>query len=322
MSRSSNTTELVKVCSGEANGSPAKHQVAELKIPVPWGHIAARAWGDPSHEPVLALHGTMDNAASFDRLLPLLPAGRFYFVCADLPGHGRSSHLPPGALYRVFDLVTVVRMLVERLGWPRLSLLCHSLGGIVGYFFASTFPELVRKMVVIDFVSHAFLPKEYHVSLIRYYYGKLLETEKKLQAGRPPTYTLEQAVRTLMTQRPSTLSEASARTLLSRDLEEAGDGRFVFRKDQRFKWLMYPTLDSAQYVAMLGSLSCPLMVIVARHSAMKDVPVAGELTATFRRNCPVFRYELVDGGHDVHLNNPGAVAPLVMSFLYTPDSSL
>ena len=42
------------------------------------------------------MHGYMDNAGTFDRLIPLLP-DKFYVVAIDLPGHGFSSHVPYGS---------------------------------------------------------------------------------------------------------------------------------------------------------------------------------------------------------------------------------
>lgn len=49
--------------------------MSELKLAVPWGHIAAKIWGPQQGSPVLCLHGWLDNANSFDRLIPLLPKG-------------------------------------------------------------------------------------------------------------------------------------------------------------------------------------------------------------------------------------------------------
>lgn len=49
--------------------------LSEMKVAVPWGHIALKAQGSQKNLPVLCLHGWMDNANSFDRLIPLLLKG-------------------------------------------------------------------------------------------------------------------------------------------------------------------------------------------------------------------------------------------------------
>lgn len=69
----------------------------EMKIPIPYGYIAAKVWGSLNQDSVkvIAMHGYMDNAGTFDRLIPLLP-DQFYVVAYDFPGHGFSSHVPYG----------------------------------------------------------------------------------------------------------------------------------------------------------------------------------------------------------------------------------
>ncbi|MEM8768285.1 MAG: alpha/beta hydrolase, partial [Pseudomonadota bacterium] len=62
--------------------------------------ITAKRWGDPAGEPTLALHGWLDNAATFDRLAPLLP--ELNLVALDFAGHGLSDHRPPGVHYHSF----------------------------------------------------------------------------------------------------------------------------------------------------------------------------------------------------------------------------
>ena len=68
-----------------------------MKIPVPYGYLSAKVWGSLTQDSikVIAMHGYMDNAGTFDRLIPLLP-DNYYIVAFDLPGHGFSSHVPYG----------------------------------------------------------------------------------------------------------------------------------------------------------------------------------------------------------------------------------
>uniref|UniRef100_A0A8C9HFB5 AB hydrolase-1 domain-containing protein n=1 Tax=Piliocolobus tephrosceles TaxID=591936 RepID=A0A8C9HFB5_9PRIM len=105
--------------------------ISELKLAVPWGHIAAKAWGSLQGPPVLCLHGWLDNANSFDRLIPLLPQD-FYYVAMDFGGHGLSSHYSPGVPYYQQTFVSEIRRVVADLKWNRFSILGHSFGGIVG----------------------------------------------------------------------------------------------------------------------------------------------------------------------------------------------
>jgi pimeloyl-ACP methyl ester carboxylesterase len=51
--------------------------------------LAAKEWGDPSGMPVIALHGWLDNANSFDQMLPYLTD--MHVIAIDMAGHSQSS---------------------------------------------------------------------------------------------------------------------------------------------------------------------------------------------------------------------------------------
>lgn len=47
----------------------------DFLIQIPWGVVAGKTYGCPSDEPVICLHGWMDNCNTFNALLPFLPQG-------------------------------------------------------------------------------------------------------------------------------------------------------------------------------------------------------------------------------------------------------
>ncbi|MCG8335651.1 MAG: hypothetical protein MJE63_14115, partial [Proteobacteria bacterium] len=66
--------------------------MVEVEIKTAHFRYAAKRWGNKKGQKILALHGWLDNAATFDHLAPLLP--EVDLVALDFPGHGFSAHRP------------------------------------------------------------------------------------------------------------------------------------------------------------------------------------------------------------------------------------
>lgn len=88
----------------------------EIQIEVPWGIVAGKWYGDRDQQPVLALHGWQDNAGTFDKLIPLLPAC-VPILAIDLPGHGLSSHYPTGMVCLYAIQITILEEWVLNVAW-------------------------------------------------------------------------------------------------------------------------------------------------------------------------------------------------------------
>ena len=58
----------------------------EIRVQVNGMELAAKQWGDPELPAIIALHGWLDNAASYDRLAPALKNHRV--IALDFAGHG------------------------------------------------------------------------------------------------------------------------------------------------------------------------------------------------------------------------------------------
>ncbi|XP_023930155.1 serine hydrolase-like protein [Lingula anatina] len=164
----------------------------EVRFPVPWGHIAAKVWGDPGGRPVLGLHGWQDNANSFDALAPLLPTD-FYFIVLDFPGHGRSSHRPPGLPNQFVEYLFDIKRVVDVLKWKRFSIIGHSMGGGIGVTFAGLFPEFVERVVSLDLMAPVSRDPEMAPSLLRTSIEQTLGIEAVNKEEK--TYTPEAALK-------------------------------------------------------------------------------------------------------------------------------
>ncbi|NXX76402.1 SEHL2 protein, partial [Urocolius indicus] len=173
---------------------------SELKFSVPWGHVAAKAWGPSDGRPVLCLHGWLDNANTFDKLIPLLPRD-CYYVAMDFSGHGLSSHRPTGSAYYSLDYVTDVRRVAAALQWRRFTLMGHSMAFLfLSYCFVSPqfcflYPEMVDKLILLE--SLGFLPApedtEAWLKSKRVVIDRLLSLEAKQQTpkARSPQAALQ-----------------------------------------------------------------------------------------------------------------------------------
>jgi pimeloyl-ACP methyl ester carboxylesterase len=106
-------------------------------------------WGDPSHPPVLMIHGGWDHGRMWDGLAPRVASDlRRHVVAIDVRGHGDSGRLPEaGPSWHMFILD--VAQICQRLG-PPVTLVGHSFGGGVVLSAVAAFPEFVDRVVNID----------------------------------------------------------------------------------------------------------------------------------------------------------------------------
>ncbi|NWT15233.1 SEHL2 protein, partial [Vireo altiloquus] len=207
---------------------------SELKFPVPWGHVAAKAWGPSEGHPVLCLHGWLDNANTFDKLIPLLPRG-CYYVAMDFSGHGLSSHRPAGCPYHFLDYVTDVRRVAAALQWRRFTLMGHSMGkhhSVLNFSFSYCFispqfcflyPEMVDKLILLESLGFLLAPEDTEAWLEskRRVIDRLLSLEAKQQT--PKARSPEAALQRLLEANSHLTAEGGA-ILLQRGATETPTG--------------------------------------------------------------------------------------------------
>ena len=99
-------------------------------------------------DPILLLHGWPETWYEWRHIIPELIANNYTIIAPDLRGLGDSEKPQTG-----YDKKTVaedIYQLIKKLGYGKIYLVAHDLGGPVAYSFAAAHPEKVKKMVILD----------------------------------------------------------------------------------------------------------------------------------------------------------------------------
>ncbi|XP_049777237.1 probable serine hydrolase isoform X3 [Schistocerca cancellata] len=294
----------------------ARKEPEEIKIPVPWGHIAGRWWGPKNQTPLLALHGWQDNAGSWDTLIPLLDP-TISVLAIDTPGHGLSSHLPPGIPYYGNESVLFLRRIMKYFGWETVSLLGHSFGAAEGFIFASAFPDKVDSHIALDALKPWSLdmstePKKFAKNL-----DKFLDTVS-LNDAETPSYTYEEMIERLHEGMiAKSVTKESCEVLLKRGIiPAASEGKYNFRRDKRLKIGRFLGWTHHQLMEMTALIKCRVLFIKAMPGLkLEPENIIEETLNMLKKSSKELVYKTVEGTHHVHLNNPERVAPIINEFL-------
>lgn len=121
--------------------------------------------------PMLILHGW---GGCINSMLPIINTykEKYKIITLDFPGHGKSDIVDG---WNVKDYTNLIYSFLQNLNISELIVVGHSFGGRVGILLSATYPNLVKKLILID--SGGLIPKhsiKYYVRLYTYKVGKQL----------------------------------------------------------------------------------------------------------------------------------------------------
>ncbi|XP_075038999.1 serine hydrolase-like protein 2 isoform X2 [Mixophyes fleayi] len=250
----------------------------ELQFKVPWGHLAAKAWGPSEGRPVLCLHGWLDNANTFDRLIPLLP---------------------------------------QALGWRKFSIVAHSMGGVVAGLFTAAFPESVKHLVLLDsygfFPVHSDLlisnlkKAMVHYSRLEGVKGSKVYTEEgalqRLLDGNP---SLNTETAKILLQRGT--KSVPGGVIFIRDIRVTVNNSAPLSIEQCLQ-IMKAIQGEVHVIMANEGVAADLMRGV--YTDMGQALLHGFKESLKER----FQSTVVDGNHFVHLNEPEKIAQIISDYL-------
>ena len=275
--------------------------------------IAVCEWGVESARPILLAHGGMDFAGTFDVFAPMLADEGFRAVSWDHRGHGDSQH---AALYNWEADMRDAALVFDSVSPDPVAVVGHSKGGSLMLQLADALPHRVSHLINLDGLpSRRSFP-----DVSDHQRTKLLAQE--LTSWLDKRRTLHEAQR-----RPGTIDDLAERRkrmnprldidwlryLVTVGAREDPDGwRWKIDPTMRFggfgpwrpEWSMMRLPDiGVPVLAVLGTEPDPLGWGTPQSDVISHLPPGGRL-------------EVLDGvGHFVHIEQPRAVADLVLEHL-------
>ena len=275
--------------------------------------IAVHEWGDESARPILLAHGGMDFAGTFDVFAPMLADAGFRAVSWDHRGHGDSQH---AALYNweadlrdavaVFDSVT----------FDAIPVIGHSKGGSLMLQLADALPHRVSHLINLDGLpsrrSFPDVSDHQRTKMLAQDLTSWLDKRRILHEAQRRPGTIDDLAERRKRMNPR-LDIDWLRYLVTVGAREDPDGwRWKIDPTMRFggfgpwrpEWSMMRLPDiGVPVLAVLGTEPDPLGWGTPQADVISHLPPGGRL-------------EVLDGvGHFVHIEQPRAVADLVLEHL-------
>jgi len=274
--------------------------------------LAISEWGTESGTPIIALHGWLDNMASFIPMIQVsdwLEKNNIRLICVDWPGHGHSDHRPKGQNYTLLEYVQNLHDLIEMLNLSEVNILGHSLGGSIATLYSGAFPNKVKRLMLIEGLGPLTLaakdaPKQLAKAIIERFQNKTKVREERNYPSIDPIVK----ARTYNTD----LSRKNAQLLIERNLKQTEEG-FQWRSDHRLKLSSHQLLSRQQVDAYINKLSMPVLLIYGEEGFVKRFPEITEMIEKYQHVMTV----RAEGGHHLHMQHPQFVINIITEFMNT-----
>ncbi|MDP6174584.1 MAG: alpha/beta hydrolase [Rhodospirillales bacterium] len=254
-------------------------------------------WGNEGAPPLVLIHGTRDHAHNWDWVAREL-CDEFHVLAVDLRGHGDSDWTNSGA-YALDEFVFDLSQLVKERDLAPLSLIGHSLGGIIVLRYAGILPENVSKLVAIEGMGRPppHVPRSQPGSThdkYRNWLGKMHDLVDTPYKNQP---SLEAAIQR-MQEANSHLSPERVRHLTEHGVKQNEDGTYRWKFDH----YIYARMNTPKGVdlevsrEMWSNITCPTLLVRGLDSWTSDPKEVGE--TEYFQNARVVNVE--NAGHWVH----------------------
>jgi pimeloyl-ACP methyl ester carboxylesterase len=259
--------------------------------------------------PMLLLHGFGNEAHIWDDFAPIV-APHYRVVALDHRGHGLSDWDREGR-YDIDSLADDVEAVTAALGFGRMVLVAHSLGGRVATVFAGRHPERIAGLVIVDIGPEVDARGS-------------LRIRQDVEANLSPVFaSVEEYARALSLSYPAATPDA-LRRMARHGLRQREDGRFELVMDPALRGVTAgrgASADAEQQENLLRqrmwdalkALPCPVLVVRGAASDILSPETADKMVDEVLQHGRLA--VVAQAGHSVMTDNPSGFNDAVASFV-------
>lgn len=259
-------------------------------------------YGNPDNKKILAMHGWLDNSATFTKLAPMLE-DEYCIDCWEFMGHGQSDHLPRSAHYHFIDVIPHFSGILQEFYQKEPCIVMgHSLGAAVATVMASLIPELITHCIAIEGLGpmtgtteecwqqlHAYLKCQFKFTHNRQY-----ESLEKAAEIKSIKTKIEYEDALLLCQRGMVMSEQG----------------YVWQHDKRLSDPSPLKLTEEQVRTILSNIKVPTCLIQASDGFHGELFKQRSAFVTHKKV-----HYMLKGGHHIHMEQPEEVSKIIKDFL-------
>ncbi len=283
----------------------------KISIACKFGTIKGLQWGMGNKKKILALHGWLDNAASFCQLAPMLAANNCEVIAIDFSGHGKSQHRAKGHFVHFIDYVLeiaeVLHYLEKNQNWQQPILLGHSMGAAMAIMYSAANPEKIDKQILIENLGP--VPAYESNKAAKNLKKALNQWQNHRLKHRHYYKSLDSAINARLKVTP--MAKEIITPMVKRGIKKTKKG-YQFRTDKRLMITSLFRFSEEIIQDLLAANKPPTQVIVAQpRSYALQYPTYNQRLAKLQAQS----YVKIEGHHHLHMDNAEQVFVAIQKFI-------
>jgi pimeloyl-ACP methyl ester carboxylesterase len=267
-------------------------------------------WGNQGAPPLLLVHGGRDHCRNWDWVAAALRRD-WHVLAPDLRGHGDSQWSPDGN-YTMAGYVYDLAQLIHQQELAPVTIVAHSLGGVIALRYTGIYPDSVRRLVAIEGLGAS--PKRIGERDRRGIADRMQDWigEQRSLSGRMPRRyaSIEDAFKRMQDENRH-LSPEQARHLTQYGVNQNEDGTYSWKFDNYVRANPPYEMTGHEIEELWARITCPTLLVYGTESWASN-PLKDGRARNFR-DAKVVPVE--DAGHWVHHDRLEFFLDLLRGFL-------